>query len=338
MDVTSFRFAAPWLFVLLLVLPWLFWVQARRARAALRYSDVRVAMGSAAARSRSWRVALRPLLPLLQALTAVALIVALARPQFVHAREVVRGEGVDIALALDISGSMASLDFEPDNRLQAAKQVIGDFISERPHDRMGLVVFARNAYNQSPPTIDHRVLRRLLDETRLAPEFGLEDGTAIGMGLANAASMLKDSDAASRVLILVTDGVNNAGQIDPLTAAQAAQALGIKVYTIGMGRPGPVPVPITDLFGRTQMAMQESALDEGMLLNIAEATGGRYYRADSTDMLRDVYAEIDALERSEFEVEIFTQTRELAGWAMAPALLFLLLDLLLRHTFLRTLP
>lgn len=336
MDTTSFQFAAPWALGLLALLPLLFWMQRRRTRghATLRYSDVQ----SVAVSGASWRVLLRGLPGLLRALAVAGVIVALARPQWVQAREIIRGEGVDIALALDISGSMASLDFEPDNRLQAAKKVIDGFIEGRTHDRIGLVIFARNAYNQSPPTIDHRVLRRLLDETRLAPEFGLEDGTAIGMGLANAANMLKESDAKSRVVILVTDGVNNAGQIDPVTAAHAAQTLGIKVYTIGMGRQGQVPVPITDLFGRSSITLQESALDEAMLSSIAEATGGRYYRAETSDILRQVYDEIDALETSEFEVETFTNRRELAGLAMAPALLLLLADILLRQTLLRTLP
>lgn len=334
----AFRFASPWLLGLLLLLPLYVWWQTRRdprrLDAALRYSDVQPARGA----QPSLRMLLRPLLNWLRIGTLAVLVVALARPQLVQAREIVRGEGVDIALALDISGSMASLDFEPDNRLQAAKQVIDSFIEQRSYDRIGLVIFAGNAFNQSPPTVDHRVLRRLLEGTQLAPDLGVEDGTAIGMGIANAANMLKDSDARSRVVILVTDGVNNAGQIDPLTAAVAAKTLGIKVYTIGMGKPGPVPVPITDIFGETIITMQESSLDEGMMLSIADATGGRYYRAENTDVLRQIYDEINSLEKSEFEVEMFTNTRELAGFVMFPALLLLLAELLLRQTWLRTLP
>ena len=333
----AFRFAAPWLLGLLALLPLYGWWQMRRRPqrvAALRYSDIRPARGAHA----TWRMRLRPLLTWARLATLAVMVVGLARPQFVQAREIVRGEGVDIALALDISGSMASLDFEPDNRLQAAKEVIDAFIAERSYDRIGLVIFAGNAFNQSPPTVDHRVLRRLLEGTQLAPDLGVEDGTAIGMGIANAANMLKDSEARSRVVILVTDGVNNSGEIDPLTAATAAKALGIKVYAIGMGKPGPVPVPITDLFGETVITMQESALDEGMMLSIADATGGRYYRAENSDVLRQVYEEINTLEKSEFEVEMFTNTRELAGFAMAPALLLLLAEVLLRQTLLRTLP
>jgi Ca-activated chloride channel family protein len=154
----------------------------------------------------------RPILPLLRIMALALIIVAVARPQTGHAREIIKGEGVDIALALDISGSMASLDFEPQNRLEAAKQVISDFVQARRYDQVGLVVFASDAFNQSPPTVDHNVLLRLLERTELATDLGIDDGTAIGMGLANAGSMLKDSDAASKVIILLTDGLNNAGR------------------------------------------------------------------------------------------------------------------------------
>lgn len=336
--VESFEFASPEWLLLLLLLPVLLWfvrrMQRRRGPFTLRFSDIQPALTS----RPSWRMRLRALLPLVRALSLAAVIVALARPQWVQAREVVRGQGVDIVLALDISGSMASLDFQPDNRLATARRVIDEFVERRPYDRLGLVVFARNAYNQSPPTVDHRILRRLLEDVRLAPEMGLDDGTAIGMGLANAANMLRDSKASSKVVILATDGVNNAGQINPITAAAAAKALGIKVYTIGMGKQGMVPVPIPDLFGNATITMQESAVDEGMLLSIADATGGRFFRAEDGDALRQIYEEIDALEKSDFEVETFTDARELAALAMAPALVLLLFEVLLRSTWLRTLP
>ena len=174
------------------------------------------------------------------ALTWIALallVIGAARPQATEAREVISGEGVDIALALDISGSMAAFDFMPASRLEAAKQVIGEFIEQRTYDRVGLVVFATHAFIHSPPTIDHEALTFLLQDVELAAKLGLEDGTAIGMGLATAANMLKDSEAESRVIVLLTDGVNNKGEIDPLTAAAAAETLGIRVYTIGMGEP-----------------------------------------------------------------------------------------------------
>jgi Ca-activated chloride channel family protein len=199
-------------------------------------------------------------------------------------------------------------------------------------------VFASDAFSQSPPTTDHNVLLRLLDRTELSTDLGIEDGTAIGMGLANAGNMLKASDAESRVIILLTDGVNNAGQIDPLTAAEAAKTLGIKVYVIGMGRPGQVPVPVMDLFGREQIVMQESQLDEATLQEIADITGGRYYRAADTAGLKEIYDEIDSLEKSQVEVERFTRYQELMGWFLFPALGLVASEMVLRKTILRRLP
>lgn len=334
---TDFQFAAPWLFTLLAIVPLLAWWQRPQRGgqpASLRFSSIQTAITT----PRSWRVALMPLLTIARLAAIALLIVGLARPQLVQARDIIHGEGVDIALALDISGSMASLDFEPQNRLEAAKEVIARFIGERIYDRIGLVVFASNAFSQSPPTSDHNVLRRLIEETKLATDLGIDDGTAIGMGLANAANMLKDSTVASRVVILLTDGVNNTGEIDPLTAAAAAKTLGLKVYTIGMGRPGPVPVPVSDIFGNKTLAMQESTLDEATLLQIADATGGRYYRAEDTKGLRQIYDEINQLEKSQIDVQTYTKVQELANWLFVPGLALLLIELLLRNTYLRTLP
>jgi Ca-activated chloride channel family protein len=333
-----FRFESPWLLSLLLLLPVLAaWpTLARRwsRPAGLRYADVRLASYA----SRSWRVTLRPVLHGLRIVAMALIILAVARPQTGQAREIVKGEGVDIALALDISGSMASLDFEPDNRLEAAKRVIGDFVQKRPYDQIGLVVFASNAFSQSPPTTDHNVLLRLLDRTELSTDLGIDDGTAIGMGLANAGNMLKDSDAKSKVIVLLTDGVNNAGEIDPLTAAQAAEALDIKVYTIGMGRPGQVPVPVVDLFGREQIVYRESELDEATLQQIAGTTGGQYFRAEDTKGLKQIYEEIDSLEKSQVEVERFTRYQELMAWLLIPALGLVVTEMALRKTVLRKLP
>lgn len=332
-----FRFESPWYLALLFLLPllalWPLWLQRVRP-ATLRYANVKLAAKSA----NSWRVSLRPVLPLLRLFIIALVVMALARPQTGQAREIINGEGVDIALALDISGSMASLDFEPENRLEAAKRVIGDFVQERPYDQIGLVVFASNAFNQSPPTVDRQVLLRLLNRTQLATNLGIEDGTAIGMGLANAGNMLKDSAAESKVIILLTDGVNNAGQVDPLTAAEAAKSLGIKVYTIGMGRPGQVPVPTTDVFGREQIVYQESALDEASLQQIAEITGGRYFRAVDTAELAQIYDEINALEQSQVEIESYTRYRELAPWLLLPAVGLFLAEVALRKTVFRKLP
>ncbi len=232
---------------------------------------------------------------------------------------------------------MAALDFQPENRLEAAKRVIAEFVAKRPYDRIGLVVFARDAFAQSPLTVDHNVLARLLADIQLGYDLGLEDGTAIGMGLANAANMLKDSATVSKVIILLTDGVNNAGQIDPLTAAQAAQALGIKVYTIGVGREGQVPVPQQGIFG-VQIVYQESELDEEVLMQIATMTDGRFYRAADANELRQIYDEIDQLEKSQVEIRVFYQYEELARWPLTAALLLLLLEMLLQQTVFRKFP
>lgn len=274
----------------------------------------------------------------LRLLTIALIIIALARPQFVSAKETISGEGVDIALALDISGSMASLDFEPRNRLEAAKQVIGDFVEERPFDKLGLVIFSSEAFNQSPLTLDHRMLDRALEQAELATELGLEDGTAIGLGIANAATMLTNSDAESKIIVLLTDGVNNAGQIDPLTAAEAAKALGIKVYTIGAARPGQVPVPVDTLFGGQQIIYQESSLDEETLRQVADITGGKYFRAEDTAGLRAIYDEINSLEKSKVEVQVYNQYYELFGWLLVPALVIFVLELALRSTVFRKVP
>jgi Ca-activated chloride channel family protein len=265
-------------------------------------------------------------------------LIALARPQIVQGHETISGEGVEIALALDVSGSMASLDFEPQNRLAAAKDVIADFIAERPYDKVGLVIFAHEAFNQSPLTLDHNMVNRSLDQVELAEKLGIDDGTAIGLGVANAASMLANSDAESKVVILLTDGVNNAGQVDPLTAAEASKALDIKVHTIGVGRPGQVPVPVPALFGGTDIVYQESQLDEETLRQVADITGGQYFRAEDTAGLKAIYDEINSMEKSQIEVQVFNQYHELAGYLLIPAVLIFLAELVLRNTTFRKIP
>lgn len=332
----NFQFATPWFLSLLILIPALaiwHWRNRQARPAAFQYAVAGLAHGL----NRSWRLTWRPLLTGLRLLGIALLVVGLARPQIGHARELIKGEGVEIALALDISGSMASLDFEPDNRLQASKAVIGDFIDARPYDKIGLVIFSNEAYAQSPLTLDHNLLQRSLDQVELATDLGLEDGTAIGLGLANAANMLTSSEADSKVVILLTDGVNNAGQIDPITAAEAANALGIKVYTIGAGRPGQVPVPVDTLFG-TQISYQESQLDEDTLRQVAEITGGQYYRAEDTSTLAQIYDEINQLEKSEVEIQVFNQYQEMMIWFVLPAALLLIAEMLLRKTVFRTIP
>ena len=333
----TFQFAAPWLLSLLLMIPLLAYVvqrrQARHQTAGLRFANV-----SLLRQRRTWRATLRPLLTVSRLLALALLIIGLARPQLAQAKEIVHGEGVDIVIAQDISGSMASLDFQPQNRLEAAKAVVDDFISRRTYDRIGLVVFAHEAFSQSPMTTDHAVLNRLLNQIKLAPDLQLEDGTAIGLGLANAANMLKDSQAKSRVVILLTDGANNAGEIAPETAAEAAQALGIKVYTIGMGRPGQVPVPVTNLFGGQEIVYQESQLDEGLLQQIAQQTGGQYFRATDTADLQRIYDHINQLEKSQIEITRYSEQIELMVWALVPALALVLSEQALSQTLFRRIP
>jgi Ca-activated chloride channel homolog len=335
----TLELASPWVLLLWLTLPFLVmqalgvWMVGKTA--AMRYADLRLVRLDH--KTVNWRSNASRILPFVRILALAVLIFALARPQLVDTRQIVKGEGVDIALAVDISGSMASLDFQPDNRLEAAKQVIADFIDQRPYDRIGVAVFASEAFIQNPLTIDHQVVGRLLESLDLAPNLNIEDGTAIGLGLATAANMLKDSDAKSRVVILLTDGVHNAGQIDPLTAAEAAKTLGIKVYTIGMGKPGMVPMPQRTIFGE-QVVMVESQLDEETLQQIAEITGGRFFRAYDTQELAQVYDEINQLEKSKIEIQRFDRTQELANWFLAPALLLLLIEMFLRKTVLRTIP
>jgi len=333
----SIQLASPLYLTLLIFIPFLAVLSMRvwknRKPAALRYASVRIAGSDVL----SWRVAARRILPLFRLVALVMIIIAISRPQIVNARQIIKGEGVDIALALDISGSMASLDFEPNNRLEAAKLVIEDFITHRPYDRIGLIVFASESFSQSPLTVDHDVVSRLLSKLDLATNLNIDDGTAIGLGLANAANMIKDSTAESKVVILLTDGVNNSGQIDPLTAAEAAKTLGIKVYTIGMGRPGQVPIPQKTLFGE-QVIMAESQVDEAALQQIADTTGGKFFRAYDTAELAQVYDEISQLEASDIEIETYNRYQELAAWLLIPAILLMLGELALRKTILRQIP
>ena len=299
----------------------------RMGPAGMRYADNSLVLSS----GRSLRLRAMPFVTVLRFLALALVVVAAARPQAADAREVIRGEGVDIAIALDISGSMGEPDFVP-HRLGAAKAIIAGFIGERQYDRIGLVVFAEEAFIQSPPTLDHSVLLRLLSDIHLADEMRIEDGTAMGSGMATAANMLKDSTAESRLVTLITDGVNNAGEIDPITVATAAESLGIRLYTIGVGR--------SEQAAPSGQGAQagENPLDEQTLREIANITNARYYRATDTEGLRNIYAEINALEKSEVEILVFTRYREVVGWLLVPALLLFVMDLVLSHTIFRKIP
>lgn len=328
-----FRFADPAFLALLAVLPLLaFWHvrRGRRARGTLIHPDVD-GLG-AASPGRAWPV--RLLLPALRWLALGAFIVAFARPQTGVSGENVTAEGIDIVLALDVSSSMLAEDLSP-NRLEAAKEVASSFVAGRTSDRIGLVVFAGRAFTQVPLTLDYSVVTTLLAELRVGM---IEDGTAVGMGLATAVKRLQASDAASKVIILLTDGRSNRGEIDPITAAQMARALDVRVYTIGAGSRGNARVPVPDARGGTRYVTTRVDVDEPTLREAAETTGGRYYRATDRESLERIYAEIDELETVEIQVENFTQYGEEFIWPLGVGLVLLLLELALRHSFLRVLP
>ena len=275
---------------------------------------------------------------LLRLIVMSLLIISAARPQLSQQWTTLRGKGVDIVLALDISGSMAGLDFEPDTRFGAAKNVIHQFIDKRRYDRIGLVVFAKEAFRQSPPTYDGETLHWMLDNLELAGDLGLEDGTAIGMGLAQSISMLKNSQAASRVIILLTDSINNAGDLDPIAAARIAAAMDISVYTIGLGKSGQIPYIIDDPILGEKIQLVESEIDEETLQNIAALTGARYFHAIDRNELEEIYAEIDKMEKSDIEIQQYQQKTELANIFLFPSLLLLAIEIVIRNTIYRSIP
>ena len=330
-------FANPWLLSLILLIPvfaaYLAWRGKSYEYPGLRYAYTPLTVSS----SRSWKLRLRWLMPVLRSLAMALLIIAFARPQSGEASEVVERESLDIALALDISGSMSALDFEPLNRLEAAKEVITDFINRREDDRIGLVVFSRDAFIHSPLTIDHQALHFLVSEIRLASDLGIDDGTAMGMGLGSAANLLKDAPLESKVIVLLTDGVNTTGEIDPITAAAAAKALDIKVHTIAVGRPGAVGGGEAAAEG--EGGPQEGyELDEETLRKIAEITGGMFFRATDGEELKRVYIEIDKLETSKIRVRSFTRFQELWGWLLFVGGGLLISEVILSHTVFRRIP
>jgi Ca-activated chloride channel family protein len=328
-DVT---FAYPWMFYFLAVIPvmifW-YWKSGRKKETSITYSSLKIFEGMPV----SWKERLRHVPIVLRCLAIALLIVALARPQSFSSGQNVTTEGIDIVMALDISGSMISEDLKP-NRVEAAKNVIERFIESRPNDRIGLVVFAREAFTQCPITIDHSVLINLLK--KVGPGM-VPDGTAIGNGIADAVGRLKDSKAKSRVIILLTDGVNNAGEIDPMTAADIAKTYGIRVYAVGVGTEGQAPYPVQTPFGiRYQMMPVE--IDEGLLRNIAETTGGMYFRATDNSTLKNIYNKIDKLEKSKIEVTSYHNAAELFSDWLDAGLILILLELILSKIVFRKIP
>lgn len=328
-DVT---FANPAFLYLLLIVPlvivWYIWRHERRSP-GYRYSSL-VPFEEI---GPTWREQLRHLPIVLRVLVLAALIIAFARPQRVSSGEEITTEGIDIVLLLDVSGSMLAEDFEP-NRIEAAKAVALSFINGRISDRIGLVVFAGESFTQCPLTLDYRVLNELMGEVKSGL---LEDGTAIGMAIANGVNRLKDSEAESKVMILLTDGVNNRGEIDPITAAQIAQTFGIKMYTVGVGTMGTAPYPVQTPFG-TRYQNVPVEVDEGTLKQVAEMTGGTYYRATDNRKLEAIYAEIDRLEKTKIDVRVYRRYTELFyGW-VGLGLLLVLTEVGLSSTVLRRIP
>jgi Ca-activated chloride channel family protein len=330
------RFESPWWLLGLLLLPVVAWLRRRWTReATFVYSSVGLVKGiTSLSRSRAGTV-----LRGLRWVSMALVFVALARPQSGEGKAPVRASGVDIAVAVDLSGSMLAEDFELNgervNRIAIAKDVLRSFIEQRPSDRFGLVVFAGRAYIAAPPTLDHDFLLRNL--TRL--DTLNEQGTAIGSALSTAVNRLRDLPSKSRIVVLMTDGQNNSGNIPPLTAADAAKALSVKVYTIGVGTRGTAPTPVGyDPFGRKVYRQVPVDIDEDTLTQIAERTGGKYYRADTTKTLRAIYAEIDRLEKTEMETAKYASWEELMGYAAVPAVVLLVLEMLLANTVWRKLP
>ena len=323
----NFSFAQPYFLLLLLLLPVWWWRQSRRKAASLRLTSV-----SALARQpKSWKARLLFLLPLLTSLAMAGIIIALARPQTSSLNETVESEGIDIAISLDVSGSMLAEDFKP-NRIEAAKKLAAEFIDARPTDRIGLVIFAGESFTQCPVTIDHRVLKEQL----AAVISGLLiDGTAIGMGLATGVDRLRQTTGKSKVLILLTDGVNNTGLIDPQTALELAKTYGVRVYTVGIGTMGRALYPVQTPMGM-QKQMAEVQIDEPLLKQIAQQTGGKYYRATGNESLRQIYKEIDQLEKVKIETSSFRQYKELFFPFALLALVCIGLEMLLRYTVLRS--
>lgn len=329
-------FAHPYFLLLLLLLPVLAWLQGKRGQnSAFLYSSVQLVKPlSGLTRSRAGKILL-----LLRWLSLALFIVALAQPRFIKGESSSHASGIDIVVAIDLSGSMAAEDFELDgkrvNRLVIAKDVLKKFISTRINDRIGLIAFAGRAYIASPLTLDHDFLQQNLDRIHLGM---IEDRTAIGSALTSALNRLRNLKSKSKIVILMTDGQNNAGKVPPLTAAEVAETLKVKVYTIGVGTRGTAPMPYVNVFG--QKAYQQVAvdIDEETLTKVARKTGGKYFRADNSESLRKIYSEIDRMEKTDVEVKKYRQYEELFGWTILGGLFVLLLEIILSQTVWRKLP
>jgi Ca-activated chloride channel family protein len=330
-----FRFADPqYLYLLLLIPVLIYWYWKRRAKGSgkIRFSDIHVIKRV----GKTAKQRLRHSLFLLRLLFISLIILAFARPQSGSQMRETTTEGVDIILALDVSSSMLAEDFKPKNRLEAAKTVAEEFIQGRQNDRLGLVIFAGESFTQCPLTLDYGVLMTLLQDIKVADQDW--DGTAIGMGIVNAVNRLRDSKAKSKVIILLTDGVNNRGEVDPVTASNIAAAIDVKIYTIGAGSQGTALYPVNDpLLGKRFVPMPVE-IDEEVLKQIAANTNGRYFRATDTKKLSEIYTEIGELEKTKIEVKEFTRYDEYFHYFLLVGLMLFVLEMVLANSVFRKLP
>jgi Ca-activated chloride channel family protein len=330
--LTNIEFANPEFLYLLLILPLMglwYWYKLRRSHAVIQVSSTE----SFIQNHKSIKQYLYHILFAFRLLIIGLLIFVLARPQSSLSRKDVTIEGIDIVLALDVSGSMLAQDLKPD-RLEAAKNVAMDFIDGRPNDRIGLVIFSGETFTQSPLTTDHRVINNLFKDIKSGM---IEDGTAIGDGLATSVNRLNKSEAISKVVILITDGINNAGSLDPVSSAEIAKLYGIRIYTIGVGSMGTAPYPVQTPFGIRYQNM-EVKIDESLLQEVANMTDGKYFRATSNRKLKEIYMEIDQLEKSKIDVTEFRKKNEEFFPLVLCALIFFVTEFLFRNTIFRTLP
>lgn len=332
MILDRLQWETPWFLILLLIIPFLVyrnWKSAAATDQVLLFPSIRHFPVQ-----KTWRLVLYKILPYLRLLALVLLILALARPRWLLKEEKIDAQGISIFLAMDLSSSMLSQDFQP-NRLEVSKQVAVDFISKRPYDRMGLTAFSGEAFTQCPLTTDHNALIELMEELQCG---FLEDGTAIGMGLASSVNRLREDSAKSKIIILITDGVNNVGDISPGVAAELAKMYGIKIYSIGVGTNGEAYSPI----GRSQhgeyvFGMAPVTIDEKLLTEISQMTGGKYYRATNMENFREIYTEIDRLEKTKIEVRYVKRFSEEYRIFLIAALILLIFEWIMRWSVLRVL-
>jgi Ca-activated chloride channel family protein len=330
-----YRFANPEYLFLLLLIPLIVayhWRRSRVMSGRVKFSTLKYMKNIPI----TWRLRVRKYFYFFRLLILALIIIGMARPQSGTRKQEITTEGIDIMLVMDVSSSMLAEDFKPKNRIEAAKAVAVEFIEGRTNDRIGLVIFAGESFTQCPLTLDYGVLTTLIDQMEVAPEDW--DGTAIGNGIATSVARLKDSKAKSKVIILLTDGRNNAGEINPITAAQVAQTFDIRVYTIGAGTRGSALYPVNDpIFGKRYVSMPVE-IDEDLLRKIAGQTSGKYFRATDTEKLRQIYGEINEMEKTKIQVKEFTKYNELFVNYASAGILLLLLEILLLNTWLRKLP